>query len=232
MFVPITWDEAIDTIADKIMELIKAGESHKYLLMRGRYTYMNEIMYNTFPKLIGSPNNISHSAICAEAEKFGRYYTEGFWDYADADLDNTKYLLGWGWDGLSSNRQTPWFIKQMGEMKDRARITTIDPRLSSTAAKSDRWLPIIPGTDGALALAIAHVILSEGRWNKEFVGDFADGHNYFISGSEVPTEVMVEDKLVPVEFKEIHTHGVVAWWNLELATRTPEWAEKITGIDG
>lgn len=231
MFVPISWDEAVDTIADKIMELINAGETHKFMLLRGRYTFMNETMYGTFPKLVGSPNNISHSALCAEAEKFGRYYTEGFWDYADADLDNTKYLLGWGWDGLSSNRQTPWFIKQMGGMKDRARITTIDPRLSSTAAKSDRWLPIIPGTDGALALAIAHVILSEGRWNKEFVGDFADGHNYFISGSEVPTEVMVEDKLVPVEFKEIHTHGVVAWWNLELATRTPEWAQEITGID-
>jgi anaerobic selenocysteine-containing dehydrogenase len=231
MFVPITWEEAIDTIADKIMELIKAGESHKFLLMRGRYTYMNETMYGTFPKLVGSPNNISHSALCAEAEKFGRYYTEGMWDYADADLDNTKYLLGWGWDGLSSNRQTPWFIKQMGGMKDRARITTIDPRLSSTAAKSDRWLPIIPGTDGALALAIAHVILSEGRWNKEFVGDFTDGHNYFVPGQAVPLEAMVEDKLIPVEFKEIHTNGVVAWWNLELATRTPEWAEEITGID-
>ena len=47
---------------------------------------MNEIMYGTFPKLIGSPNNISHSALCAEAEKFGRYYTEGLWDYADARI--------------------------------------------------------------------------------------------------------------------------------------------------
>jgi anaerobic selenocysteine-containing dehydrogenase len=229
-FVPITWEEATDTIADKILELINAGESHKYLLLRGRYTFMNEIMYGTFPKLIGSPNNISHSAICAEAEKFGRYYTEGFWDYADVDLSNARYILGWGWDGLASNRQTPWFIKQHGDLKDRARITTIDPRLSATAAKSDRWLPIIPGTDSALQVAIAHVILSEGKWNKLFVGDFADGNNYFIPGQDVPTEVMVEDKAVPVVFNEIHTNGVVAWWNLALKDRTPEWAEEITGI--
>lgn len=229
-FVPISWDEAINTIADKIMELINAGETHKFLLMRGRYTYMNEIMYGTFPKLIGSPNNISHSALCAEAENIGRYYTEGLWGYADVDFDNTKYLLAWGWDGIASNRQTPWSINQMGYLKDKAHITCIDPRLSATAAKSNRWLPIIPGTDGALAVAIAHVILSEGRWNKAFVGDFEDGKNYFVSGSEVPAEIIVEDKTVPIVFNEIHTHGVVAWWNLELKERTPEWAESITGI--
>lgn len=230
-FVPITWDEAIDTIADKIMELIDAGETHKFMLMRGRYTYMREILYGTFPKLIGSPNNISHSAICAEAENFGRYYTEGKWGYADADFDNTKYLLAWGWDGIASNRQTPWFIKQMGGLMDRARITAIDPRFSATAAKADRWLPIIPGNDGALAVAIAHVILSEGRWNNDFVGDFADKKNRFIPGSEVPTEELVDGAMVPVVFNEIHTHGVVAWWNLELKDRSPEWAADITGID-
>ncbi len=220
-FVPITWEEAMGTIADRILELIDAGESHKFMLMRGRYTYMREIIYGTFPKLVGSPNNISHSAICAEAEKFGRYYTEGFWDYADADLANTRYLLAWGWDGIASNRQVPWFIKQLGKVKDRARITAIDPRLSATAAKADRWLPIIPGTDSALQVAIAHVILSEGRWNKEFVGDFADGKNAFIPGQIVPAETV---------FNEKHTHGVVQWWNLELKDRTPEWAEPITGI--
>lgn len=229
-FVPISWDEAINTIADQIMALIKAGESHKFTLFRGRYTGLNEILYNTFPKLIGSPNNISHSAICAEAEKFGRYYSEGFWDYADFDLDNTRYILGWGTDMVASNRQTPWFMNQQGYVKDRAKITIIDPRLSATAAKADRWAPIIPGTDSALAVAIAHVILSEGRWNKSFVGNFQDKVNYFIPGSVVPTEIIVEEKPVPVVFEENHTYGVVAWWNLELKDRTPEWAEKITGI--
>ncbi|AFL69686.1 molybdopterin-dependent oxidoreductase [Sulfurospirillum barnesii] len=229
-FVPISWDEAINTIAEQILGLIKAGESHKFVLMRGRYTHMNEILYNTFPKLIGSPNNISHASICAKTEKFGRYYTEGFWDYADFDLDNTRYILGWGTDMVSSNRQIPWFMNQQGYVKDRAKITIIDPRLSATAAKADRWAPIIPGTDSALAVAIAHVILSEGRWNKSFVGDFQDGKNYFIPGSTVPTEVIVDEKSLPVVFEENHTYGVVAWWNLELKERTPEWAEKITGI--
>ena len=74
-FVPISWDEALDTIAGKIMELRDNNETHKYLLLRGRYSYMRDIIYDRMTKIIGSPNNISHSAICAEAEKFGPYYT-------------------------------------------------------------------------------------------------------------------------------------------------------------
>ena len=66
---PITWDEALDEIADKIMELRENNETHKYMLMRGRYTYMRDIIYDRMTKIIGSPNNISHSALCAEADK-------------------------------------------------------------------------------------------------------------------------------------------------------------------
>ncbi|WP_428026360.1 molybdopterin-dependent oxidoreductase [Arcobacter sp.] len=219
-FVPISWEEATDTIADKILELINNDESHKFCLMRGRYTYMNEIIYGTFPKLIGSPNNISHSSICAEAEKFGRYYTEGFWDYADFDLENAKYILGWGADPLASNRQVPHFINIWGHVLDNATVTIIDPRLSVTAAKAHKWLPIIPGADSALAVAIAHTILVNGVWNKDFVGNFKDKVNYFRVGEQVEEEL----------FDEIHTNGVVKWWNLELFDKTPEWAEKITGI--
>jgi anaerobic selenocysteine-containing dehydrogenase len=221
MFVPISWDEAVDTIANKIMELINNDESHKFALLRGRYTHMNEIAYGTFPKLIGSPNNISHSSICAEAEKFARYYTEGFWDYADWDLQNAKYILGWGADPLASNRQVPHFINIWGHVRDNAKITIIDPRLSATAAKANKWLPIIPGQDSALAVAMAHVILTQGVWNKEFVGDFKNKKNQFIEGQKIEDEN---------SFDEIHSHGIVKWWNLELFDKTPQWAQELTGI--
>ena len=59
----------MNTIADKIMELRNNNETYKYMLMRGRYTYMRDVLYDRMTKIIGSPNNISHSAICAEAEK-------------------------------------------------------------------------------------------------------------------------------------------------------------------
>ncbi len=222
-FVPISWDEAMDTIAEKLVELRNNGESHKFLLMRGRYsTTTRNIAYGRFPEIYGSPNNISHSAICAEGEKFGPYYTEGFWGYRDYDLANTKYLLIWGCDPLSSNRQLPNVIHRFDHLLKNATVAVVDPRLSTSAAKGHHWLPVKPGEDGALALAIAHVILTEGLWNKQFVGDFTDGQNRFAVNETVDETL----------FKENHTYGLVQWWNLELKDKTPEWAAQKTGISG
>jgi anaerobic selenocysteine-containing dehydrogenase len=219
-FVPISWDEALNTIADKMMELRRAGEPEKFMVMRGRYTYLRDTIYSALPKVFGSPNGISHSAICAEAEKFGSYFTEGYWDYRDYDLDNAKYVLIWGCDPISSNRMIPATIRRFGDVLDRATVAVVDPRLSSSAAKAHEWLPVQPGTDGALASAIAHVILNEGLWNRDFVGDFKEGKNLFQSGKTVD-EAAFEDK---------YTHGLVRWWNLELKDKTPGWASRITFV--
>ncbi|OGP62781.1 MAG: dehydrogenase [Deltaproteobacteria bacterium RBG_13_49_15] len=219
-FIPITWDEALNIIADKIMALRAKDESHKYMLMRGRYTYMRDIIYDHMTKIIGSPNNISHSAICAEAEKFGPYYTEGYWDYRQYDVLNTKYILIWGADPLSANRQVSYYTSVWGDVVGKATVAVVEPRLSATASKADEWLPIKPGHDGALAAAIAHTLLTKGLWNKEFVGDFKDGVNRFIAGQEVSES----------DLQENHTYGLVRWWNLELKHKTPDWASKKTGL--
>lgn len=219
-FVPISWDEALSTIADKIMELRNNNETHKYMLMRGRYSYMRDVLYDRMTKIIGSPNNISHSAICAEAEKFGPYYTEGYWGYRQYDVVNARCITIWGADPLAANRQVSYYSSAWSDAIDRAHIAVVEPRLSATAAKADEWLPLKPGTDGALAVAFAHVLLTEGLWYKDFVGDFTDGENRFVAGQEVDAEM----------FEEIHTHGIVTWWNLELKDKTPEWAAKITGL--
>ena len=219
-FVPISWDEALNTIADKIMELRDNHETHKYMLMRGRYTYMRDILYDRMTKIIGSPNNISHSAICAEAEKFGPYFTEGLWGYRQYDVENARYILIWGADPLAANRQVSYYSKAWGTVINRAQIAVVEPRLSATGAKSDVWLPIKPGHDGALAAAIAHVILTEGLWYRDFVGDFKDGENRFKTGQDVLEE----------DFEEKYTHGLVKWWNLELKDKTPEWAASKTGL--
>jgi len=219
-FVAISWDEALNTIADQIMALRENNETHKYMLMRGRYSYMRDILYDKMTKILGSPNNISHSAICAEAEKFGRYYTEGYWDYCQYDVKNTRYVLLWGSDPLASNRQVSYYSSVWGDVMDRATITVVDPRFSITASKADNWLPVAPGHDGALAAAIAHVILTEGLWYREFVGDFADGTNRFIAGQDV-----LED-----DFVSKHSYGLVKWWNIELKDKTPDWAAERCGI--
>jgi anaerobic selenocysteine-containing dehydrogenase len=220
-WVPITWDEALDTLADKMLELRRAGEAHKFVYIRGRYSPTStDILYGALPRIYGSTNYFSHSSICAEAEKMGPGLTQGFFGYRDYDLAATNCLVAWGCDPLASNREVPNAIHQFGAVLARAKVIAVDPRLNNVAAKAHAWLPIRPGTDGALAGAIAHVLLVEGLWNREFVGDFKEGRNLFVAGRTVDEAAFVEKE----------THGLVRWWNVELKDRTPGWAEKETLI--
>ena len=216
-FVPISWDEAITIVADKMIELRNAGEPEKLCYMRGRYSpTAQELLYGTLPKIFGTGQYFSHSAICAEAEKMGPGLTQGFYGYRDYDLEKTNCLVIWGCDPLASNRQVPNTIHRFHEIVARGSVIAVDPRLSNSAAKAHEWLPLKPGTDGALAGAIAHVILTEGLWNREFVGDFKDGKNLFVAGAMVAEDA----------FAEKETSGLVKWWNLELKDRTPAFGEK------
>ncbi len=216
-FVPISWDEALDLVADKMIELRTANEPHKLTYIRGRYSSTStSLLYGALPAIYGTPNYFSHSAICAEAEKMGPGLTQGFFGYRDYDLAKTQCLVAWGCDPVSSNRMVPASIKHMGEIIARGALVTVDPRMSTSAAKSHEWLPIKPGTDGALASAMAHTLLVEGLWNKEFVGDFKEGKNLFIAGATVDEAA----------FAEKETYGLVKWWNLELKDKTPAWAEQ------
>jgi len=98
-FVPISWDEALNTVADKMIELRTAGEPQKLMYMRGRYSPTStDLLYGTLPKIWGTPNYFSHSAICAEAEKMGPGLTQGFFGYRDID---------WSCTASRSIRSTP-----------------------------------------------------------------------------------------------------------------------------
>ena len=220
-FEPISWEEAIGEIADRIVELRESGKPEKFMVTRGRYTYLRPIIYDDLPKIVGSPNNISHSAICAEAEKFGSMYTEGEWSYRQYDVRETRYVLAWGADPISTNRQVSHYSNEFGDLLDRATVAVVEPRLSSTATKSDEWLPVDPGHDGALASAMAHVILRDGLWNREFVGEFEDGENRFVPGETVEPGAFEDSE---------NSRGVVTWWNEELYDKTPEWAAGRAGV--
>ena len=233
-FIPITWDEALDTIADKLLELHDNNESEKFMFIKGRSSEVGDALYHYFPALMGTPNYYGHATICAEAEKAASWAVNGMYSYRDYDMANCKYFLMWSTDPIGSNRQQPAVMARWGQIMDAAHIVVIDPRFSATAAKADKWLPIIPGTDGALACAIAHVILTTGKWNKDFVGDFKEGlQNYPLSGFyNKRVNLFVAGEEVNEDYFEYgQCYGLVKWWNVVLKDTTPEWAAEICGID-
>ena len=91
---PISWDEALDTVAEKMIALRRTGEPGEPMYLRGRYLPTGtELMYGTLPKTWGTPNYFSHSTISAEAEKMGPGMTQGFFGYRDYDLEKTHCLV-------------------------------------------------------------------------------------------------------------------------------------------
>lgn len=225
-FVPITWDEALDTVAARLQSLRDKGESHRFALCYGRGWGASDAgLQKPFGKLYGSPNvAIGHSSTCADASKKAKKCTDGNYSYNAYDYANTNYLLNFGAGFLEAFRPYTANMVMWGHMRTkspRTRVTVVDVHLNPTAAAADRALLIKPGTDGALALAIAHVMLAEGLWDKEFVGDFTDGVNRFDPGGEL---------VDPATFQENWVLGLVEWWNEEVKGRSPAWASRITTI--
>ncbi|MCT8137014.1 molybdopterin-dependent oxidoreductase [Anaerobacillus sp. CMMVII] len=234
-FVPISWDEALETVANKMKELRNSGNAHKVVLNRGRYNTLDvHLLYERFCKVYGTPNNISHSSICAEATKQGRQMADGVWDYVGIDLERTNYLLCFGMSPLEAHRPYTRLLNAFGKVRDRAnriKMVVVDPRMSVSAAKADEWVALNPGTDGALANAIAHVILTEGLWDKNFVGDFVNPEDKFTTGKTIMETSGTNEAGEPIPtFVENETHGLIKWWNMVLKDATPEWAADITGI--
>lgn len=225
-FVPISWEEALDTVAERLNGLRDKGESHRFALCFGRgWGASCAGLLGPFGKLYGSPNvPIGHSSMCSDGSILSKAATDGNASYSAYDYRHANMLLMFGVGFLeafrpyNNNMQVWGYIR--GVKVPKTRITAVDIHMNTTLAGSDRALLIKPGTDGALALAIAHVILTEGLWERSFVGDFKDGVNRFKSGERVD----------PALFEEKWVKGLVEWWNIELKDRTPLWAAEVTSL--
>ncbi|HYH17127.1 MAG TPA: molybdopterin-dependent oxidoreductase [Azospirillum sp.] len=225
-FVPISWDEALDTVAGRLNTLREKGESHRFSLLFGRgWGASCAGLLGPFADLYGSPNvGIGHSSMCSDGSVVAKQCTDGNASYSSYDYRNANYLLMFGANFLeafrpyNNNLQVWGYIR--GEKSPRTRVTAVDVHVNQLIASADRGLLVKPGTDGALALAIAHVILTEGLWERSFVGDFTDRKNRFKAGQTVD----------PATFQERWVKGLVEWWNVELKDRTPKWAAEVTTL--
>ncbi len=223
-FMEVSWDEALNDIAARLNKIRNEGKSHTVAFLSGRNRGSAGAVWTTFTKLYGTPNNLGHSSICADASKKARLVLDGTDDYAAYDWENCNYVLNFGGATLEAWRPTNLMLQRWAHMRRgrpvRAKQVMVDTRFSTTAIKADEWLPVKPGTDGALALGISHVILTEGLWDRSFVGDFKTPGRKFIIGETVANE----------DFEEKWTFGLIDYWNNVLTNFTPAKASEITGI--
>jgi anaerobic selenocysteine-containing dehydrogenase len=171
----ISWQDAIAEVVAKLMQLRVNGLAHKVACVAGSDRGTVPALLNRFLTVYGSPNFIRTPSIW-DSYELTLYLTQGTRSMAGFDIENADFILSFG-SGLIEGWGSPGYMFRAKSMlrNKGGRMDQIESRLSKTAAKSDHWISIKPGTEGALALSLAHVIIKERLYNREFVDGYTAG---------------------------------------------------------
>ncbi|HHX50990.1 MAG TPA: molybdopterin-dependent oxidoreductase, partial [Clostridia bacterium] len=162
-FEPISWDEALDTIAGRLNQ-IKGEVGPESVVFYSGYSKWYRTFLQRLTHVFGSPNYLTESSTCHNATHMAMRLngTPG-----TPDFMNSQCLLVWSANPFHSRT---CISRQILTAKEKGlKIITVDPRYTPMVAHSDLHLPVKPGTDGALALSMANVIINEGLYDEDFV---------------------------------------------------------------
>ncbi|MBA7934114.1 dimethyl sulfoxide reductase subunit A [Klebsiella sp. RHBSTW-00215] len=226
-FERISWEEALDTIADNLKRVVN--------------DYGNEAVYlNYATGIVGG--NMTRSSPAASPVKrlmncyggslnlYGSYstaqiscampYTYGSNDgNSTSDIENSKLVVMFG-NNPAETRMSgggiTYYLEQARE-RSNARMIVIDPRYTDTAAgREDEWIPIRPGTDAALVAGIAWVLINEGLVDQPFLDEYCVGYDEKTLPADAPANG--------------HYKAYILGTGDDGMAKTPQWASRITGI--
>lgn len=168
----ITWDEALTELAGKLDAALKE-DPNSIMLKYGRNRSGGAI--DRFMKTLGSATVVNHTSVCESSKKIGMEPTWGP-DIETPDFANTKYVLNFGSNVLEASYFHNPLSQRVaeGRVDNHMKIVTFDVRLSNTAGFSDEWIPVFPATDGAVALALGHVILRDDLQDSDFINTWTN----------------------------------------------------------
>ncbi|MFC1592884.1 molybdopterin-dependent oxidoreductase [Candidatus Omnitrophota bacterium] len=220
---PISWEQALSEVSERLKALREKGQTHQLLLLYGLNTVSDEDIIRRFAYAYGTPNIISADGLDNEADKAGEWMADGNYTQSAYDLPHTNYILSFGASILESYKPLARSLRMWGKIRherpNRAKVVVIDPRYSVTALRADQWLPINPGTDGALAMAIANVIISEGLYDANFIRDWTEGFdeykdlalNYYSPESVSDLTGISADTIYQIAREFAQTKPAIAW---------------------
>ncbi|MFO7560814.1 MAG: molybdopterin-dependent oxidoreductase [Desulfobacterales bacterium] len=178
-FEPISWDQAMDEIADKMQGLVDQYGPRSLAYMGGSAQggHFEVAFALTLLRSMGSQYYYSS----AGQEFSGIWWILGRmlgkqYNVAVPDEHASEMLVGWGWNGMMSHQmpQAPKVLQSFRKDPDRL-LVVIDPRKSETASIADIHLPVRPGTDSLLIKAMISIILSKGWENKDYIRKHVEG---------------------------------------------------------
>jgi len=190
-----SWKEALD----KVVDALNTIDHSKFGFMRGN-DWINNVTEALFDHL-GCPKT-THRPMCDNANRMANEHNlndkRPWINYQDAD-----YILHFGMNELATSYGQRKTAQLRAALKRGAKLIVFDPRRSETGNAATEWIPVKPATDGALAMAMAYVIIRDELYDEEFIENWTHGFEAY------KNRIMGDEDGVP---------------------RDPDWAGKISGV--
>jgi len=211
-FEEISWDKAFEMIQERLAN-IRATDPKKFALFTGRDQM--QALTGLFAKQFGTPNYAAHGGFCSVNMAAGMIYTIGgsFWEFGGPDLERARLFVMIG--TAEDHHSNPLKMALSKFKRQGGKFISINPVRTGYSAIADEWIPIKPGTDGALFLALTNEIIRQGLYDREFLMQYSNAaelvnldegsSNY---GMFVRSDIPVEEGCFDPQNK--------LWWDREL----------------
>ena len=170
-FEPISWDKAFEILTKRLSH-IRATDPKKFALFTGRDQM--QALTGLFARQFGTPNYAAHGGFCSVNMAAGMIYTIGgsFWEFGGPDLERAKLFVMIG--TAEDHHSNPMKIALSKFKRAGGRFISINPVRTGYSAIADEWIPIKPGTDGALFMALMHELIRLEKYDAPFLKRFSN----------------------------------------------------------
>jgi anaerobic selenocysteine-containing dehydrogenase len=207
-----TWDEVLETFGTRIRKAFqeKRGEEVMYHVGRPGHDFIMERTLQAW----GIDGHNSHTNVCSSSARLGYL----LWHHADRpspDHANARFILLLSAHLESGHYFNPHAQRIIEGKMAGAKLAVMDPRLSNTASMADCWMPSYPGTEAAVLLAMAMVILGENRFDAKFVKNWTNWEELEVDGFSAQGQTF---------------EALIEALKRHYAKFTPEFAENESGV--
>ena len=208
-FEAISWDEAFG-IMEQRLKKIRSTDPKKFALFTGRDQM--QALTGLFARQFGTPNYAAHGGFCSVNMAAGMIYTIGgsFWEFGGPDLERSKLFVMFG--TAEDHHSNPMKTALSKFKRNGGRFISVNPVRTGYSAIADEWVPIKPGTDGALILAIIHEIVKQGLYDRDFLTQYSNAPqlvNIDPNSNEFGMLIRTGEELEPGCFD----HQDQLWWD-------------------
>jgi thiosulfate reductase / polysulfide reductase chain A len=208
----ISWDTALGELSSRLKKLRDAGTPEKFMFHHGWISASaDKLINNVFLKTYGTGTIADNSCLGQGARRIAHKLTWGG-SYDNWDFDHTRFILNFGSNVMEADINHIALASRLASAltNRNLKMVTFDVRLSNTAAKSNDWIQIKPGTDAAVILAMCNVVMAKRLYT-------GPGESFLEFCQVTPNaNASIEDKIAAL--------------TSHLKTYTPEWAEEISGV--